>query len=185
MESNINGCIVHKRVTGYRKVHKRKQECPGGFEATSKCTWFHPCSESVLDGVAIHRSVSFEKHPDYFGFVIDRYLRYADHLSPLLSPRFFSLSLSLSLPVPTDWEHMPPITRLSRLLTILARLPGDTAFVSQRIGTPFSFFRPFVSFAYCCDRRLSGHPKVSLLCSAIKSLDIYFQCLRGGRRCFE
>lgn len=48
-----------------------------------------------------------------------------------------------------DWKHMPPITRLSRLLTILARLPGGGP--PPCPAAPFSFARPlsfarFVSF---------------------------------------
>ena len=72
----------------------------------------------------------------------------------------------------TDWKHMPPITRLSRLLTILARLPGGSSPRVQRL--PFrlfarSFVRSFVrfvsfrfvSFAYCCSTNVCPGYQVS------------------------
>lgn len=86
-----------------------------------------------------------------------------------------------------DWKHMPPITRLSRLLTILARLPGGGPPRVQRL--PFRLLAPFhslVSFRFI--RLLLHHPtsaQVSRFEPTIKTFDIYFRCLRGGRRCFE
>lgn len=86
-----------------------------------------------------------------------------------------------------DWKHMPPITRLSRLLTILARLPGGGPPRVQRL--PFRLLAPFhslVSFRFI--RLLLHHPtsaQVSRFEPTIKTFDIYFRCLRGDRRCFE
>ena len=79
----------------------------------------------------------------------DRYLRDANHLSP---PLFLAACASrfLARLSTTDWKHMPPITRLSRLLTILARLPEGSPSrpprFSFRLFTVHSFVHLFVSF---------------------------------------
>ena len=94
----------------------------------------------------------------------------------------------------TDWKHMPPITRLSRLLTILARLPGGSSPRVQRL--PFrlfarSFVRSFVSFRFVSFHSptvvapTSARDTKFLVRPTIKTFHIYFRCLRGGRRCFE
>lgn len=116
----------------------------------------------------------------------DRYLRDGDHLSPPLFLSFCTFSFLAYSTI--DWKHMPPITRLSRLLTILARLPGGGPSRVQRL--PFRLlvapFHSLVSFRFI--RLLLHHPtsaQVSRFEPTIKTFDIYFRCLRGGRRCFE